>query len=249
MSQFSKQRKPAALAFLKPNIENTRAIHLQRFDACSSDGRFANDLSPVPLEMVSPAILPRVEKGNARSRFRICGGLSRPLGQRTGDARQRKVFQHGRTTGRLRHDVINVETGFLGKLGKQTIFAAVSCPLNDGLTQMVGNGHPFTRLASAGAPNGGGGERSNRSGLPALQPHGVLRRSTAGRSLVCPIIDAAGARPPWGAATALDHQAIRFRIELFATCSCSPSWPTYQSPSRVSKYRIVQPYPLMAKTL
>ena len=226
MNWSSVNSEPPTLSFFETNIEDARTIHQQCFGTCPASWCYPDDLNAVPSEMIAPVVPPRIEKRRVRPGFGIQCGLARALGQRTGDAGQGKIFQLRRTPRRLRNNVINVEGCFLGELGKQAILATIVGALDDGLSQMVGNGHPFTQLACGGARNADGEAKADRSSLPNPGLPGAPHRLADGRNPVCPTIDAAGVRPLLASAADPDHRATRFQTELSATYASSVSGST-----------------------
>lgn len=80
----------------------------------------------LPAKMIGPVLAARIEKSHTPASQRIDRRTARFLSQRTGYASQRQVSFCSSAAGAARHDMIDVERGFLADLRQSAVFATLA---------------------------------------------------------------------------------------------------------------------------
>lgn len=221
--QMPGRRMPSAQSLFQSCGENVWAIHLQCFNCRPRYWRKSDKRHSVPAEVFSPVVPSRVEQRSFQTGRRIDGSLPCALAQGTSDTRQSQILQSGRTAGRARNNVVDVEGGFLGKLRQQTVLAATVRPLNHCLSERLRDGHVVTRLVSSAARLEVGATRSSRSIRRVPPLRGAHRQSVAFRRPACREVPATGGSPLLGDETAQGREAVLLRIAWFLAYARFPT--------------------------
>ena len=109
------------------NADYRRPIHPQGKNRCSAFRRLTDE-SPrsCHVEMLRPAVTPRMEQGNELSGLRVACLPPSGLPQRTGYTSQRQIAGGRCTAGRLRVDMIDMKCRLLRNLRQSAVFADVA---------------------------------------------------------------------------------------------------------------------------
>src|SRR5215467_5712292 len=122
-------RPSVAGPFLVSNRDREHTVHGQRGDCRTADTGHTEDLTgDLGDEVVAPYVEPGMEELCRIAGCRIDGGGTCSFSQRTRYARERQVLERRHAAGSLRHDVIQVERGFLAELRDPTVLASLVRP-------------------------------------------------------------------------------------------------------------------------
>src|SRR5262249_41803917 len=96
--------------------QNQGPVQRERGNGCSPGCRARHDSFAVPGEMIRPGLRSGVEQWRLFTRLRIDRGQLGPLSERARNAGESEIISVGRSVGRARYDVIDVERGLLADL-------------------------------------------------------------------------------------------------------------------------------------
>lgn len=208
--------------FLRPNALCPRAVQTQRRNDRPTNGTDSHQFDSIPTEVQAPRIHTRVEQSCFLAGLGIGCPQTRTLAKRAGHTRQREILKGCPTAGDLRPDVVNVEGGFLCRLGNPAIFATVVRPLNHTLPETRRDVHRFIKPAlGERAPISTATTRADQPDQPIPRLRGVRRCSTNVLDPACPARCGAFFRRPSAGEILPDPRALRFSIEPLATYSWS----------------------------
>lgn len=221
-SNVSGRRMPSVEDFLRTDALCPGAVQTQRRDGRPPGGADSHQFNSIPAEVQPPRIRPRVEQSRCLTGLGIGRPQTRTLAKRAGHTRQREILKGCPTAGDLRHDVVNVEGGFLRRLGNPAIFATVVRPLNHTLPEPRRDMHRFIKSAlGEHAPISAATTRADQPDQPIPRLRGVQRRSTDVLDPACPARCGAFFRRPSAGEISPDRRALRFSVGPLATYSWS----------------------------